>query len=127
MFFRHHIPAPPLNDFIDSFWIYEHDPQPHALERILPTGALSLIINLREDSIRNYDPANTSQFETQNGSTLVGAYSKYTVIDTACQAGVMGISFKPGGAFPFLRMPASELQNLQVPLDALWHADGASL
>jgi methylphosphotriester-DNA--protein-cysteine methyltransferase len=49
------------------------------------------------------------------------------VIDTASQAAVLGISFKPGGAFPFLKMPASELHDLHVPLDTLWKADGANL
>ena len=31
--------------------------QPHALERILPTGAAQLIINLKEDETRLYDTA----------------------------------------------------------------------
>ncbi len=61
------------------------------------------------------------------GSLMVGAYSEYMVIDTACQAAVMGISFKPGGASPFLKLPASELCGLHVPLDTLWKADGADL
>ena len=30
------------------------------------------------------------------------------------------MSFKPGGAYPFLKLPLSELHNQIVPLDALW-------
>jgi AraC-like DNA-binding protein len=30
------------------------------------------------------------------------------------------VSFKPGGAYPFLQLPLSELHNQVVPLDALW-------
>jgi AraC-like DNA-binding protein len=33
---------------------------------------------------------------------------------------VIGIHFKPGGAFPFFKMPASELHNLHVSLEDLW-------
>jgi AraC-like DNA-binding protein len=32
----------------------------------------------------------------------------------------MGVQFKPGGAFPFLPMPASELSGLEVELGTLW-------
>ena len=32
----------------------------------------------------------------------------------------MGVAFRPGGAFPFLRMPAGELRDTTVSLDALW-------
>lgn len=127
MFFRHHIPRPPLSDFVESFWLYEDCAAPQGLERIFPAGSLSMVINLREDSIRNYDPRDPRSFETFGGSLMVGAYSEFMVIDTACQAAVMGVSFKPGGAFPFLRMPASELRDLHVPLDALWKTDGANL
>jgi AraC-like DNA-binding protein len=97
------------------------------MERILPTGSLAMIINLQEDSIRAYDRENPSRFESYCGSLFVGAHSEYMVIDTACQAAVLGIQFKPGGAFPFLNMPAGELHDLHVPLETLWKADGASL
>ena len=127
MFFRHHIPPPPLSDFVESFWLYEDCAAPQGLERILPTGSLSVVINLREDSIRNYDRRDPRRFESFGGSLMVGAHSEFMVIDTACQAAVMGITFKPGGAFPFLKMPASELRDLHVPLDTLWKADGADL
>ena len=43
------------------------------------------------------------------------------------QASVVGVSFKPGGAFPFLRMPAGELCDTTVSLDALWGAAAGDL
>jgi AraC-like DNA-binding protein len=39
----------------------------------------------------------------------------------------MGVLFKPGGAYPFLDAPAGELQNLNVPLDALWGSEAQDL
>jgi AraC-like DNA-binding protein len=127
MLFRQHVPPPPLSEFVDSFWVYENSAHAHTMERILPSGSLSAIINLHEDSVRAYDRDNPSHFESLCGSLFVGAHSEYMVIDTACQAAVLGIQFKPGGAFPFLNMPANELQDLHVPLETLWKADGASL
>ena len=32
----------------------------------------------------------------------------------------MGVHFKPGGAFPFLGLPAGELADTHVDLEALW-------
>jgi len=50
----------------------------------------------------------------------VGAHSEFFVIDTAQQHSVAGVHFKPGGAFPFLDPPASELHNTLVSLEDLW-------
>lgn len=127
MFSQHYIPAPPLNQFVESLWLYEDCVQSNGLERILPTGSLSLIINLRHDSLRTYDRHDASRFETFNGALLAGARSTYTVIDTQCQESVFGVTFRPGGAFPFLRIPAGELHELDLPLDTLWKSEGANL
>ena len=32
----------------------------------------------------------------------------------------MGIHFRPGGAFPFFKLPADELHNMHVSLEDLW-------
>jgi hypothetical protein len=32
----------------------------------------------------------------------------------------MGVHFKPGGAFPFLGIPAGELADTHVDLETLW-------
>jgi hypothetical protein len=47
-------PQPPLSQFVDSFWLYEGDATQHDSERILPTGTLELVINLRQDELRFY-------------------------------------------------------------------------
>jgi len=70
------------------------------------------------------DPRRSESF---GGAVMVGAHSGFMVIDTAAQAAVLGISFRPGGAFPFLNMPAGELRDLHVPLDTLWKAEGSTL
>jgi AraC-like DNA-binding protein len=42
------------------------------------------------------------------------------VIDTSQEERVFGIQFRPGGAFPFFRLPVSELKNIDVSLECLW-------
>jgi AraC-like DNA-binding protein len=40
---------------------------------------------------------------------------------------MMGVLFKPGGAFPFMKSPAGELHNAHVPLDLLWGSGAREL
>lgn len=117
-----YIPPPPLSDFVEAFWFYEGHAPPHAKERVLPDGAMGLIINLRDDRLRVYDRQDTAQFQSFRGALLSGAHSEFVVIDTAQQASIMGAHFKPGGAFPFLKLPAAELHDTHVSLDTLWGA-----
>src|SRR5258708_1546824 len=51
---------------------------------------------------------------------VCGPHSEHFVIDTAGQASVIGIHFKPGGTFPFIREPMDELLKKHVSLDTLW-------
>ena len=117
---RMYVPAPPLSDFVELIWLYEGYRQPHLKERVLPTGTVELVINLCDDVARVYDREKTDRFQTYPGSLVSGAHSRFFVIDTAEQASVLGVHFKPGGAFPFLGVPAGELQDTHVSLESLW-------
>jgi AraC-like DNA-binding protein len=125
--YRTYIPRPPLADFVHKFWLYEGDDAPHTKERRLPDGSLELVINLHEDSIKVYDRQHTDQFQHFRGCVISGPHSECFVIDTACQASIMGVHFKPGGAFPFFPLPADELQEAHVSLDILWGTSASDL
>ena len=118
--FLHRVPRPPLDAFIESIWVYRNEPQPHTLERILPSGAAQLIVNLKEDETRLYDPEYPHRYVATSGSVLAGVRSGFQIIDTSEQEYVAGVAFRPGGTVPFLRMPAHETSDADVPLEALW-------
>ena len=120
-------PAPPLSDFVDLLWLYDGYTQPHAMERLLPDGSMELVVDLRQDRTRIYDKDGNGTYETVFGSVVVGAQSEYFVLDTACQTSVIGAHFKPGGAFPFFRLPMDELRDQHVSLEALWGRFAADL
>ncbi|MFL5692257.1 MAG: DUF6597 domain-containing transcriptional factor [Ktedonobacteraceae bacterium] len=122
-----YIPQPPLAAFVDVFWLYEGDAPQHTKERRLPDGTMELVVNLREDTLRVYDRQHHDQFQSFRGCMLSGMHTEFSVIDTACQAAIMGVHFKPGGAFPFLSLPASELRDTHVSLDMLWGATARDL
>lgn len=111
----HHSPPPPLSHFVELLWLYEDFAPPHARERLLPMGTVELVVNLREDQPHFRMPV------------VAGPRSEPAVLDTAQAASVVGVHFKPGGAFPFFGVPAGELHNLDVPLDVLWGARATEL
>jgi hypothetical protein len=43
-------PGPPLSEVVDYFWIQESPAVSHQQERVLPTGAVALLINLRAEA-----------------------------------------------------------------------------
>jgi len=120
MHYRHRVPRPPLDSFVESIWVYQNDPRPYALERILPTGAAQLIVNLKEDQTRLYDPEAPHRCAATSGSLLSGVQSRFQIIDTSEQEHVAGVAFKPGGTVPFVRGPAHEATDADIPLEALW-------
>lgn len=127
MIARHYRPAAPLSAFVDLFWYYSGFVRPHAKERLLPTGTVELVVNLREDQVRTYDPDNTEVCRHHPGSVVIGAHSRFFVLDTTEQNDVIGIHFKPGGAFPFLAPPVDEFRDAHVGLDAIWGMGAAQL
>jgi AraC-like DNA-binding protein len=128
MLYLTHIPGPPLNEFIELLWFYDGFPaRTHKKERLMPDGSVELVINLKQDEARIYDRDDLEKCERMPGTLLCGPHSNFFVIDTAEQDSVIGIHFKPGGAFPFFKAPASELHNLHVSLEDLWGAEAGLL
>jgi len=101
-------------------------PEPHELERVLPTGDISLIINLYEDRTRVYDRNDPTKCKTLNGALVVGAYSEFSVIDTAEQRSTMGAS-QAGRRISLLKPAGRELQDTDVSLDTLWGVKASHL
>lgn len=126
MFYRSYTPPQPLGDLVERFWLCSDAP-PHSRERILPSGTIELVVNLREDEIRIYDPSRPDRCTRMSGAIVSGAYSRFFVIDPLQHASILGVHFRPGGAFPFLGAPAGELADTHVDIEALWGASAREL
>ena len=113
-----YIPSPPLNAYIENLYYVDGlAPYPH--EKILPDSRLDLKINFG-GAIQAYEADQAEPFATCSNSWWVGLWSEYHVVDWPPDMQYFGVSFKPGGAYPFLQLPLSELHNQVVPLDVLW-------
>jgi AraC-like DNA-binding protein len=116
-----------LAGLVDVLWSYEGPAQLHARERLLPDGSMELVVNLADDEVRVYDRRDHARFERLPGGVLIGPHSDFFVIDTDEQQRVAGVHFRPGGAYPFLRLPAGELHGLHVSLGDVWGSLAAEL
>jgi AraC-like DNA-binding protein len=127
MIFLKRKPLSPLSHFVDVFWLYEGYNVPHEKERLLPDGTVELVVNLREYRIRIYDSLNPNRYRTIPGCVVSGPRSEFFVIDTAGESQTVGVHFKPGGAFPFFKVPPTELNNQSIALECLWGSASARL
>ena len=116
--YHRYIPAYPLNLYVDYFY-YLDGPMSFPQERILPLPCLDLKINLG-GAMKVYAADSTDQFETLRDSWCVGLYGIYHRLDWSPAVKLFGIRLKPSGAYPFLRLPLSELHNRVVSLKVIW-------
>ena len=95
----HRRPGPPLSEFVDLLWYWDGYAPAHGAERLLPTGTIEFVMNL-----------------DHGDAAFAGARSGYFTLPTTVMRRVIGAHFHPGGAFPFLGVPAGELQDMQLEL-----------
>jgi AraC-like DNA-binding protein len=119
VFYLTYTPGPPISEFVDYFWLFEGG-QTARKERIVPSGTIELVINLREDEVRIHDGAQPEQHKRFSGAVLSGTYSSIFVVDAMQHESMLGVHFKPGGAAPFLSVPATELADTHADLADLW-------
>ena len=117
--FQSYRPGPPLSEFVDCFWTAVNA-QASRKERILPSATFELVVNLRDDEVRIYDPARLEPFRRFSGAVLSGTYSRAFACDAMQHASMFGVHFKPGRAFPFLGVRASDLADTHVDLADVW-------
>jgi AraC-like DNA-binding protein len=113
-----HIPAPPLNAYIDDLY-YLDGPSPYPRLKVSPGPNLHLMINFGP-AFQVYAPDQLAPAATCTESWWIGMWSKYWVVDWSQPVRFYGVHFKPAGVYPFLRLPLSELHNQIIPVDAIW-------
>lgn len=120
-----HIPSPPLDTYINCLW-YCDKPMLFPCLKILPLPSLHLMINFGS----NFHISQEGQQEPLalcTESWSVGLWSTYHFMHSPPDMQILNVSFKPGGAYPFLQLPLVELHNQFVSLDAIWGYHAAEI
>jgi AraC-like DNA-binding protein len=111
------VPNPPLNRFVEQFW-YSSDAPSHQKVRIAPTGTMELVFNLGDDELGFYAAERPGKCNAFSGAVFSGAHARPLFVET--RQHVIGVHFRPGGAFRFLGVPASEIAGTHADLEAIW-------
>lgn len=113
-----YIPSHPLSDYIyDLYYIGGRAPYPRL--KVFPMPVSHLILNLG-DEFRWHGSGKTGRDALSTDSCWVGLWSQHYIVDWPSEVKFFGVHFKPGGAYPFLQFPLSELHNQVVSLDTIW-------
>ena len=102
-----------LRDFVELIWRVSGEPDV-ASERVLPNGALELIVNLGPAHVVHERHGDTTFRRAwiaglQRGPLDIGMTSRVSEL--------VGIRFRPGGALPMIGTPLRELTDRVVELE----------
>lgn len=112
------VPAPPLDLFIDDIYCLTGVPH-HRRMNVPPMPSAHLFINLGEPArLWDSDPSVPSAAFTDGW--FMGVWTRRFLYEYPTRVRLVGVHFKPWGMSPFIDMPASELRNRWVPVDAVW-------
>jgi AraC-like DNA-binding protein len=104
--FKYYVPRNQLSQFVALFWYWRGHDSSSAAERVLPSGTVEVVIKLR--SCRASE------------ARISGPQSRFFTIERTDRDELLGIHFKPGGAFPFFRFPVTTLHNRDSALTDVW-------
>ena len=124
--YRKVVPPPPLDAFIDNLWYWEGSDPGYAKDAIIASGSIALLINLRDDALSSYGGDNYATKQRMRGVALSGTHGAPFAIN-AYQPLMMGMQFKPGGAWPFLKPGSDALHDTHISLEDLWGRDAERL
>jgi len=113
-------PGAPLDQFVECIWSMRGEGQKHARERLLPNGSVELVVDLAREKFWVYENEDGTGGESFRGGVIAGPQSRFFVIDSADEFDVVGVHFRAGGAYPFLRVPGGEIQDMRVGLEDFW-------
>jgi AraC-like DNA-binding protein len=119
------LPAAPLDSYISGL-IYCHQPMPYPREKILPLPWIDLKVNFG-GTFQAYEGEQAEPFVTCVDSWWVGLWNEYHIVEWPSDIQFFMVEFKPGGAYPFLRLPLSELHNQVVSLETIWGSFAAEI
>ncbi len=101
--YAEHDPAPRLRPYVRCYWTLRADVRPAS--RVLPDGCIDVIFDRRHPAAR-----------------FVGTMTRPLLLDGGGPVDVVGVRFAPGGAAPFLRLPAQSITDDAVDVRETWRA-----
>ncbi|MFJ4783700.1 helix-turn-helix domain-containing protein [Streptomyces sp. NPDC088794] len=112
------VPAPPLDRFIDDIYCLTGVPD-HRLMSVPPMPSAHLFLHL-DGPVRLWDSDPSTPSAVFTDGWFMGVWTRRFLFEYPAHVRLLGVHFKPWGMAPFIDMPASELRDRWVPVDAVW-------
>lgn len=108
----HHL----LAGYIECYWSALADRPPfREQESLIPDGTIELMFNFGD----NYAEIRNGQPITVKGSHVIGIRKQSLIISQTRKQNIFSIRFKPGGSYPFFRIPVHLFSNAFLPIKDL--------
>ena len=120
MIHKLHFPQLPLSQFVENMWLVQGHEKGYRREKILPDGAIELIFDLDTEPKNIFEDEASEGFRAVKKAWISGERTRYIVIGAETNASMVGVRFRPGGAYPFFRFPISELSESVTELELIW-------
>ncbi|MGH9907157.1 MAG: AraC family transcriptional regulator [Pyrinomonadaceae bacterium] len=127
MLYTEQQPQTALGNHLECIWFVSGDdelPSLIAPEKVLPDGCIEWIFHLAQPFQRELP---NGQWEVQPRSFIVGAMTRFLVLQPTGRVKTMGVRFRPGGAYRFLPVSVSDLTDDVVPTSDVWGREGRLL
>jgi AraC-like DNA-binding protein len=98
-------PSAPVQSFIESLWILEHDGEGVLPQRVVPDGHPELILNLRQP----FECFHAGEWRGQPRCFLAGQINGPLLLRPSGPARILGVRFHPHGAARVFHTPVHEL------------------
>jgi AraC-like DNA-binding protein len=119
--------GPPLDRFVELVTYYADYQPDHSMEKLLPDGAVEIIIDLTDTPKKMYDRQDRSQARSFRQAWISGMRRQWILIEAAPGSSMAVIRFRPGGAYPFLGFSVDGITDTVDQLDDVLGRAAASL
>jgi hypothetical protein len=93
-----HRPGPPLDRFVELVTYYAGYLPGHSKERLLPDGAVEIVVDPTDTPKQLYDRDDLSQSVGMRRVWISGMRRRWLIIEAAPGSSMVVIRFRPGGA-----------------------------
>lgn len=130
MQYSEHQPSPALAQHLECLWFLTTSNSSSAIsasERVLPDGCVEWIFHLGAPFRRSINTGTRDEWERQPRSFVVGELTRFLLLQPTGDVSVMGVRFRPGGAYRFLPFSLSDITDSTVSTGDVWGREGSYL
>jgi AraC-like DNA-binding protein len=119
MIFEIHTPPGPISRYIENIVYYEGYSAEHLVDKLLPDGSISIIIDMEDTPKKLYRNEDFTRFREFTNAYISGQHKEFMHIDAKVSS-MMVVRFHAGGVYPFFDFPVSALNDTVEQLEKFY-------